>query len=56
MKMIYQEPVLQVVKIQQQRALLQASVSNILSDELDYGGGGSIDARTRENVFWDDEW
>ena len=54
----YIKPETTVVKIQQQRALLTTSdeVSSINSPEFSFGGGSFINARTRENSVWDEEW
>ena len=52
----YIKPETTVVELQQSNCLLQASVKSIVGDtDIKYGGGASVDARTRE-VFSEDEW
>ena len=55
--MKYIKPQTIVIKLQQQRALLTTSeVSSINSTEFQFGGGAYIDARTREQSIWGEEW
>ena len=55
----YTKPETTVVKLQQQHALLtgsQLNVNQFNSTEFTFGGGAYIDARTREQSIWGEEW
>ena len=52
----YTKPETTVVKLQMHSALLQASVKQFSSTEFQFGGGAYIDARTREQSIWGEEW
>ena len=52
----YTKPETTAVELQQSNCLLQASVRSISGDaDLNFAGGGNVDARTRE-VFSEEEW
>ena len=55
-KKAYQQPTMNVVKIQHQSHILSGSVNRVSSDDvdLDYGGGASVDANARRGGGWDD--
>ena len=59
-KKAYQQPTMNVVKIQHKSHILTASVNRVSSDDvdLDYGGGASVDANSRSNRGFDvwDDW
>ena len=50
--MKYIKPETIVVELQQSTCLLQASVKQFNSSEFEFGGGASVDARTREQSIW----
>jgi hypothetical protein len=51
----YIKPETTVVKIQQQSMLCE-SVSQVRGCDFELGGGAAVDARTREQSIWEDEW
>ena len=58
MKRTYIQPAIIVVKMQHQSIICTSTVNNISGNaDIDYIGGGSGPARTRESCgIWDDEW
>ena len=52
----YIKPETIVVKIQQQSALLQSSVNQVRGCDFELGGGAAVDARTREQSIWGEDW
>ncbi len=58
-KKVYQQPELQVVKVDMQNHLLEGSPQEVHSVKsnanIGYGGGGSGTAYGRESSGWDDE-
>ena len=53
----YIKPETIVVKIQQQSMLCQSEyVKGINGCDFELGGGAAIDARTREQSIWGEEW
>ena len=62
MKKTYQKPTTMVVELSSQGCLLQNSVTSVSSnltgdDVINYGGGGSGQARVKTNTIdWDDDW
>ena len=60
-KKAYQQPTMNVVKLQHKSHILNASVNRVSSDDvdLDYGGGGgNHEANSRSNRGFDgwDDW
>lgn len=56
MKRNYQQPILNVVHLQHQNHLLDATVTNFKNNaSLNYGGGNSGEGRSRGFGGWDDE-
>ena len=56
MKKTYNKPVIVVVKLQAMSILCESTVTSVASNaELEYGGGSTITARTRQSL-WDEEW
>ena len=54
-KKAYQQPTMNVVKIQHRSHILNASVNRVGGNaDLDYGGGASVDANSRRGGGWDD--
>lgn len=52
----YQEPAMQVVSIKTSYQLLAGSAKNVAGNaNLNYGGGGSGAAYSRDGGDWDDE-
>ena len=58
MKKIYNQPAMTVVELKLNNYILMGSVQDISTDvDLDFGGGSSTEAMTRENAgLWDEEW
>ena len=63
MRKMYIQPTMVAVKLQHQTHLMDASQVKSLdtnltgSDIINYGGAGSVDARTKESSsIWDEEW
>jgi hypothetical protein len=56
-KRVYQQPTMNVVKIQQKSHILSGSLRGVSSNAegLHYGGGASVDANSRRGGGWDDE-
>ena len=56
----YIRPEITVVRLLQKNALLltscQSVSTNLADDAINYGGGSSGDARTREQNVWDEGW
>lgn len=54
----YIQPSMTVVRLQHQSIICQSHVKSFNCTEyIDYGGGGSGDAYTKESSsVWDDEW
>lgn len=56
MKKTYNKPAIVVVKLQAMSILCESTVTSVASNaDLEYGGGSSTAARTRESV-WEEEW
>jgi hypothetical protein len=57
MKKKYSKLSMRVFQLQPRNCLLQGSVKEVYNSVgLEYGGGDSGSARTRENNLWDEEW
>ena len=55
-KKAYQQPTMNVVKLQHKNHILNASVTGVDGNaSLKYGGGASVDANSRRGGGWDDE-
>ena len=55
-KKAYQQPTMNVVKLQHKSHILTASVTGVDGNaDLHYGGGASVDANSRRGGDWDDE-
>ena len=54
----YIQPSMTVVRLQHQSIICQSYVKSFnCAEDIDYGGGGSGDAYTKESSsVWDDEW
>jgi hypothetical protein len=52
----YTKPETTAVELQQSNCLLQASVKSINGCDFELGGGAAVDARTREDNLWEEEW
>lgn len=54
-KRVYQQPTMNVVKLQHKSHILTASVTGVDGNaSLKYGGAGSGDANSRRGGDWDD--
>ena len=55
-KRVYQQPTMNVVKIQTKCHILSGSLNGVDSNAgLKYGGGAAVDANSRRGGGWDDE-
>ena len=55
-KKAYQQPTMNVVKLQHRSHILTASVTGVDGKaDLHYGGGAAVDANSRRGGGWDDE-
>ena len=55
-KKAYQQPTMNVVKIQTKCHILSGSLNGVDGNaSLKYGGGASVDANSRRGGGWDDE-
>lgn len=58
MKREYMSPTMLVVKLQHRSIICQSQVRSLGGNaDLNYGGAGDVNARTKESSsLWDDEW
>lgn len=58
MKKKYNKPTMWIVNIQHKSSILVGSEVKSVDGNasLEWGGGGTEAARTRENNVWDEEW